>query len=394
MRLADFIVANLEPILLEWEKFARSLDPGSAMSVLALRDHAESILRVTARDMVSAQTPQQRADKSKGEGGGGDESDVLDDASNEHAIGRVVSGFNLVEVVAEYRALRSSVLHLWRESVRKADERDLSDLTRFNESIDQSLAEAVRSYTGRVDESRELFLATLGHDLRAPLNAIMLSAQLLERSNQLDEENAQIASRMTVFGNTMTSMIYDLLDFTRTRLGGGIPVTLAPVDLGVLCRGVLDEFGAAHADRAVRFTSDGDISGEWDAARLRQVLSNLVANALEHGDPGGEIEIAATSAGPDVLLTVRNQGPPIPSSALPTLFDPFVRASTTLRSEKRRGVGLGLYISREIVTAHAGRIVVATSESTGTLFSVRLPRKPPAETPGADAPTPRESLTR
>jgi signal transduction histidine kinase len=383
--LADFIVANMEAILAEWEHFARSLAPGSAMDVIALRDHAEAILRSTARDMASAQNLQQQADKSKGKGGGGDESGRLDHASEEHAIGRLGSGFDLIEVVSEYRALRASVLHLWRENHDGADERDLEDLTRFNESIDQSLAEAVRSYTTHVDESREMFLATLGHDLRAPLNAIMLSAQTVARSGQLDAEQAEIATRIPAFVNTMATMIQDLLDFTRTRLGRGIPLSPAPVDLGVLCREVLDEFRASHPGRAFRYISDGDVRGEWDAARLRQVVSNLVANALDHGADGGEIAVAASSAGPDVLLTVQNEGPPIPPSALPTLFNPFVRAATKLRSNKRmEGVGLGLFISREIVTAHAGTIAVASSEAAGTVFSVRLPRKPPAETRASD----------
>jgi hypothetical protein len=145
MRLADFIVANIEAILMEWEHFARSLAPGSAMDVIALRDHAEAILLVTARDMTSAQSLQQQSDKSKGKGGGGEESDRLNHASEEHAVDRLGSGFDLIEVVSEYRALRASVLHLWRKSRPGADERDLEDLTRFNESIDQSLAEAVRS---------------------------------------------------------------------------------------------------------------------------------------------------------------------------------------------------------------------------------------------------------
>lgn len=200
MRLADFILANVEPILLEWERFARSLAPGSEMSVLALRDHAEDLLRVTARDMTSAQTLQQQSDKSKGRGGGGTESDRLNGASADHALDRLGAGFNLNEVISEYRALRASVLRLWRETVQGADEQDLEDLTRFNESLDQSLAEAVRRFTNRVEESREMFLATLGHDLRAPLNAIMLSSQLLALSDGLDDEKAQTARQMVTFG--------------------------------------------------------------------------------------------------------------------------------------------------------------------------------------------------
>lgn len=376
MRLGDFILSNIEAILAEWEEFARNLTPGSAMSVIALRDHAESILRVTASDMLSPQTAQQQSEKSKGHGGGGAESGPLDSASQEHAVGRLAEGFNLIEVVSEYRALRTSVLQLWQAAVHEADEHDLQDLTRFNESIDQSLAEAVRSYTNRVDESRELFLATLGHDLRAPLNAIMLSAEVLTRSGQLDDENTQIASRMAASGQVMAGMIHDLLDFTRTRLGAGMPLSVAPFDLSILCQEVLGELRAAHPDRNVHFESVGDLSGQWDAARLRQVLSNLVGNAIEHGDESGAIEVEASTEGSQVLLTVTNQGPVIASSALPTLFDPFVRATSMPGSNKRRaGIGLGLYIARQIVIAHGGTIAVASSDATGTVFTIRLPRQ-------------------
>jgi signal transduction histidine kinase len=372
MRLADFILANIEPILAEWEEFARGLGPGSAMDVIALRDHAQDILRVAARDMVSSQSDAQQAEKSKGRGGGGTESARLDYASNEHALDRLGSGFNLIEVVSEYRALRASVLRLWGQRVRTADEEDLQDLIRFNESMDQSLAEAVKSYTQRVDESRELFLATLSHDLRNPLNAIVVSAELLARSGQLDEENTGIASQMSGFAKVMAAMIHDLLDFTRTRLGGGMPVSAARTDLQHLCRDVLDEFRAVHPHRPLRFESSGDTSGEWDAARLRQVVSNLVANAIQYGGDVTPVEVSARGEESDVLLAVTNHGLPISSSALPTIFDPFVRAEGA--TKHRRGVGLGLYIAREIVIAHGGTIEVTSDETTGTVFTVRLPR--------------------
>jgi signal transduction histidine kinase len=372
MRLGDFILANVEPILAEWEQFARGLAPGSTMDVIALRDHARDILRVTARDMVSSQSAEEQAEKSKGHGGGGTESAGLDRASNDHALARLGSGFDLIEVVSEYRALRAGILRLWVQSARSADEHDLQDLIRFNESIDQSLAEAVKSYTHRADESRELFLATLGHDLRNPLNAIVVSSELVARSGQLDEENTRIASQMSGFAKVMTVMIHDLLDFTRTRLGGGMPVSATRTDLQDLCRDVLDEFRAAHPHRPLRLESFGDTSGEWDAARLRQVVSNLVANAIQYGGDA-PVEVFARGEESDVLFAVRNQGPPISSPALPTIFDPFVRAPEGA-TKHRRGVGLGLYIARQIVITHGGTIVVASDETTGTVFTVRLPR--------------------
>jgi signal transduction histidine kinase len=376
MRLPAFIEENMEAILAEWEEFARTLAPGSAMTVLALRDHAESILRVTARDMLSPQTATQQSQKARGHGGQGAESDQLDSASQEHAISRLGEGFNVIEVVSEYRALRASVLRLWSAEIRDTDARDLEDLTRFNESMDQSLAEAVRSYTSRVDESRELFLAMLGHDLRAPLNAMMLSAEVLVRSGQLDHENAEIASRMSAYGKVMSGMIHDLLDFTRMRLGAGMPLSVTPMDLGRLCQEVVAEFRAAHPERTLHFESAGDLGGQWDPARLRQALSNLVGNAIEHGHTSGAVEVLATTEDATVVVKVANPGPVIPSTALPTLFDPFIRVPSPVTSTRRRGgIGLGLYIARQIVIVHGGTIAVASSEATGTVFTVRLPRQ-------------------
>lgn len=164
MRLADFILSNIEPILAEWEIFARSIGAGEHLDKLALRDHAGQILQATARDMKSPQTAAARAKKSKGLEHP-QEDDALDGASQLHAVDRLSLGFDLLEVISEYRALRASVLRLWHESAPAADDRDVDDLTRFNESIDQSITKAVASYTRRVDQARDMFLAILSHDL-------------------------------------------------------------------------------------------------------------------------------------------------------------------------------------------------------------------------------------
>src|SRR3954468_16408236 len=214
MRLADFILANVEPILAEWEAFARTVWPGPETDPSELRDHAADILRATAWDMKSAQSAAQQTDKSKGEGDDGAASARVDGASDVHARGRVKSGFDLMTLVAEYRALRASVIRLWRESRPSADLRDLEDLTRFNESIDQSLTEAVRSYTQRVDRSRQMFLAILGHDLRNPLHSIMMSGDALATAHPADADSARMASRISASVNAMARMINDLLDFT------------------------------------------------------------------------------------------------------------------------------------------------------------------------------------
>ena len=381
MRLADFILGNIEPILSEWEVFARSIQAGATMDKLALRDHAEQILRATALDMTSAQTAAQKSSKSKGTQDTGPAGAQLNGASDEHAVGRVESGFDLIAVVAEYRALRASVIRLWRHSAPSFHSNDLEDLTRFNESIDQSLAKAVRSFTRRIDRSRQMFLAILGHDLRNPLHALMMSAQVLSRSGRQDAESLEMAAQISTSASAMAKMINDLLDFTGAGLGSAMPVTPAPMDLEHVCREVIDEMRSAYPQRTLRFDARGDLHGQWDRARLRQVVSNLLGNAIQHGALDGPVDLTANGEAPDVTISVHNGGAPIPADALATIFDPLVRGSSPeLQRQRRPGsIGLGLYIARAVVTAHGGSIDVISSASAGTVFTVRLPRRRPGQ---------------
>ncbi len=380
MRLADFILENLEPILAEWEAFARSVWPGAATDPRELRDHAADILRATALDMKSAQSAAQQSDKSKGGRGGAGEGSVrVDGASDVHAAGRVRSGFDMMAVVAEYRALRASVIRLWRESEPASDLRDLDDLTRFNESIDQSLTEAVRSYTELVDRSRQMFLGILGHDLRNPLNSVMMSSEVLARSDHADPEAAQAAAQIAASAAAMARMVGDLLDFTGAGLGASMPLEPEAMNLGALCEEVVDETRAGHPSLALRYESSGDLAGVWDAGRLRQVLSNLLGNAVQHGT--GPVELATEAEDGGVRISVRNGGTPIPRDALATIFDPLVRdPSPAARVRRRRpgSIGLGLYVAREVVAAHGGTLGVESSENGGTVFIARLPRQPPS----------------
>lgn len=377
MRLADFILANIEPILADWETFARTVWPVKEVDPADLRDHAADILRATVSDMESAQTATQQSDKSKGEGRHGRVSSRVDGASDVHAIARVLSGFNLLTLVAEYRALRASVIRLWRESGPDSDRSDLDDLTRFNESIDQSLTEAVRSYTERVDRSRQMFLAILGHDLRAPLNAILLGATLLSSEVSVDDA-ADMASQIARSAASMGGMISDLLDFTSSGLGAAMPVTPAALDWNNLCRDVVNEVRAANPTRDVRLEAGVAVAGHGDAARLRQMVSNLLSNALHHGAPEGPVDLHVSADGTAVVLAVCNVGKPIPPELLATIFDPLVRDTSPEAQKRRRpgSIGLGLYIAREVATAHGGDIDVKSSGESGTVFTVTLPRRP------------------
>lgn len=381
MRLPEFIVLNIEPIMAEWEAFARSLLPGATMTIVDLRDDAEEILRSTVRDMQSSQSLQQQASKSKGHGGaGGAVSEALDEASALHGSGRVSSGFHITDVVAEYRALRASVLRLWRESHPQPDQNDIDDITRFNESMDQSLAKAVRSYSKRVDESRQLFLAILSHDLRNPVSCIRMAALVLSGTMN-DPCSVEALSTIETNAETVLQLIGDLIDYSSTSLGRQMPMNRAPVDLEKLCREVIAAYRTLHPGRTFRFHLDGGVTGVWDEGRIRQVVSNLIGNAIQHGAPDSPVDLAVTTEGakPDestVVLRVHNHGEPIPPDALPTIFDPLRRYTTQESTMQRNpgSIGLGLYIVREIVVAKGGTVEVTSTAQEGTTFTVRIPR--------------------
>jgi len=376
VRLVSFIVSNMESILMAWEVFARGTAPGAKMDSLALRDHAQDILLATVRDMQSSQSISQQSAKSKGFGQGGADAAVLNGASEKHAAGRLGSGFDLMEVVSEYRALRASVLQLWRESGPEPAERDVDELTRFHESIDQSLATAVSSYTKRIDQARDMFLAILSHDLRNPLNSIAASAGLLEHLGQSGTEAVGWATQISTSAGVMARMISDLLDYTRTRLGAGMPVSASPMDLRSLGWQLVNEYQSAHPQRLIRFQSEGDVSGDWDPDRLRQLVSNLLGNAIQHGGENTPVDLKFNGEKSDVVMVVHNGGPPIHPGELPRIFDPLVRGSSSGKPRRNRpgSIGLGLYIAREIARSHGGRIDVSSSEEAGTAFTVRLPR--------------------
>jgi signal transduction histidine kinase len=382
MRLAEFIVGNIEPILVEWETFARSLLPGAKMTIRALRDDAESILRATARDMQNAQSLDQQASKSKGAGG---ESERLDNTSSLPGVDRVKAGFQTTDVVSEYRALRASVLRLWRASLPQPNLNDIDDITRFNESLDQSLARAVSSYSKRVDDSRQMFLAILSHDLRNPVNCIRMAAQVVSLTKE-GPDSAEALAMIETSTQTITRLITDLIDFSSSGLGRAMPLNRGPVDLNELCREVIAGYRATHPKRTLRFCTDGDITGVWDAGRLRQVVSNLLGNAIEHGSPDGPVDLSVTSEGSaaeksgseksNVVLRVHNAGAPIPPDVLPTIFDPLKRYATPESALQRNtgSVGLGLYIVREIVLAKGGTVEVTSTAQEGTTFTVCIPR--------------------
>jgi len=223
----------------------------------------------------------------------------------------------------------------------------------------------------RVLELQQQLLGMVGHDLRTPLNAIAGSAAVLARAPDLPTSRLRAAQRILSSAGRMSRMIRDLLDYTRARVGG-LAITAEPTNLGEICRRVAQEVLAVRPDRAIHFSEEGDLQGEWDPARLEQVFSNLVANACHHGAEGAPVLVRVTGKQGAVLAEVHNEGPPIPADVLPHIFEPFRRGPT--ESPTDDGLGLGLFIARTLVEAHGGTIDVVSGGS-GTTFRVVLPRR-------------------
>jgi signal transduction histidine kinase len=218
MRLADFISRDMESILVEWEAFAATLFPAAAsMTPLALRDEAKQILEAVAVDLSTSQTKQAQIDKSLGRAlkvMGASQA-----AAQTHAILRARSGFDINQLAAEYRALRASVLRLWTEACQP-DDLNLEDVIRFNEAIDQAVAESIEFFSEQVERARNLLLGMLGHDMRNPLNTIQMTASYLAALNA-GAEISEAASRLVRSGACMKALLDDLVDFNRTKLGLG-----------------------------------------------------------------------------------------------------------------------------------------------------------------------------
>ncbi|HKO90819.1 MAG TPA: response regulator [Polyangiaceae bacterium] len=235
----------------------------------------------------------------------------------------------------------------------------------------------------------EMFVGILGHDLRNPLGAIILGAQLLERQIEDDKHQATLR-RITKAGQRMTDMIEQLLDLTRVRLAGGLGFVraLKPIDVGVLVQRTVDELRGAHPDREIKVDTTGDGNTRGDADRLLQLFSNMIANALHHGTPGTAVSVHVQGGEDAISVCVHNQGV-IPQGIVPTIFDPFRGRQP---SSKSRGLGLGLFISQQIAAAHGGGIAVTSTEEHGTSFTVRLPRAVPGSRPLGRSGKPRRVL--
>ena len=374
-RLADFIRDNTEQILSEWESFARGMPAGRSMDIAALRDHAKAMLLVIAVDLETPQTVSEETAKAKGDADASERGD--DTAAQEHGAGRADSGFTVEQMVGEFRALRASVIRLWTEGSDQVCSDDLDDMTRFNEAIDQSIAESITRYTTDVTQSKERFLAILSHDLKNPIGSIMNAADFMVEIGQAKGDLAEpylgLMTRMGITSRRMDSMVDDLLDFARTSFGEGIPISRETIDAGTVIREVQAEVSARYPERTIEIDVDGDLHGNWDGRRLMQAMTNLVANAVQHGDDASPVRITARGLPAGVVISVANRGPVIPRAEIGQIFN-AMKGSGQGRRVDDQHLGLGLYIVDKIIAAHGGSIAVESSEAKGTVFTIQLGR--------------------
>jgi signal transduction histidine kinase len=221
---------------------------------------------------------------------------------------------------------------------------------------------------------RDQVMGVVGHDLRNPLHAVRLSVSAAQREADLSDATRRHLSRIDGAARRMVEMIGTLLDFSRARFGASLPIAPEPADLGEVVRSMVEELAVAHPDRSIQIELDGRACGSWDPARMSQVASNLIGNAVTHGAKNEPVRVAVRDDEESVVLEVRNGGPAIPAELMPVLFEPFRRGPGAEKGSRFAGLGLGLYIARHIVLAHGGTITARSSADEGTTFTVRLPR--------------------
>jgi len=373
MRLADFILRDMEGILANWEAFAATRLPAAAsMAPLELRDHAQQILEAVAADLSASQSREEQSAKSMGLAPA--PFPARETAAQTHAVLRARSGYDIKQLASEYRALRASVLSMWMDACLPG-EPSLQDVIRFNEAIDQALAESIGHFSRQVDQARNLLLGMLSHDMRTPLHTVQMTAAYLGQLNA-GSEVSTASGRLIRSGAQLQALLDDLVDFNRTNLGLGINIVRSPGDLAAICAHQLEQLRVGYPESLLELSVVGDCEGAWDGKRIQQLLGNLVVNAIYYGEPDGAVRVALLGGETEVRIAVSNSGPAIDTETLGQIFEPLKRGTP---NEQHPGLGLGLYIVREIAKGHGGT-AEAHSDDRETVFTVLLPRiKQPQE---------------
>lgn len=351
MQIAEFLETAREAILAESVAYARTILRLKDEDEAILRDHLPSVLEAISKDLRTAQSRTESIERSHGLSDTGHERDA---AAGTHGVQRARSGLTIEQVFAEYRALRSCVLRLWADNAPHGPDA-VRDVGRFNESIDQALAESVRTYAGEVERWQQIFLGVLGHDLRGPLNAIALTAEMI--AAKAPAELGLPTATLSKSTRRMASLMDSLLQYNMVGLGGGMPVERTSIDLEVACNEELQMQRVALPGSRIELTVQGDSRGEFDGSRVREALGNLVANAVKHGLPGTPVIVRVEGHDSTVQLSVENAtAQDISANEMEQLFEPLRRGAAKGPKSDRSNLGLGLFIVRQIAKVHGGDV--------------------------------------
>jgi len=374
MRLSTYITTHLDQILSDWLAFVQTRAlPRPDLDILVLRDHADEMLTAIAKDLERPISEGTAKTESRGLDDAGAPS--AEPAAHLHGALRAQYGFSLQQMVSEFRALRGTVLRGWLTTVDGITNESLRELIRFDGAIQQTLTASVSRYMEEQDHAKEMFLGMLSHDLKAPLSTIIAASGFVLEAEELSDSGRSMMERIKRSARRMNRMVGDLLDFTRIRLGSGIPITRENINLERVLRETVDETQTAYPDKQIHLHATGSLHARVDSGRIHQALSNLIRNAVQHGAVNEPIEVTARGDEKEVKILVHNEGKPIPSEQIGRLFTPFDRPLTKGSDDHDpRHLGLGLYITKSIIAAHGGQIGVDSSADSGTTITIRLPR--------------------
>ena len=369
MRLSVWLRKNKDLLVQAWAQHASTLPAGHGLNQQQLEDSGPDLLVLIADELETIRLSGAKQNDSR------HRCDVpsLSLVARNHATNRLAFGFTVDQMASEYRTLRTTVMQGWVADLQPPDV-DLSAVLRFHELIDQAWFESSAWYGERVSNALELFLGALGHDLKTPLGAVIFSGQAIVQSEELrTEATKNLAAGMLLSAQRMSRMIDDLLDFTRARLGSGLEVQPVDCNLRLLLQQAVGEVQALHPSASISLDVDPELSGRWDPFRLTRMFANLIVNAAQYGELSTPISVVGRARGAQVIVTVHNHGPVIPPDLIRIVFDPLVRGDHPPGSRTDAGLGLGLYISRQIAQAHRGDIAASSSPQSGTTFTTELP---------------------
>lgn len=374
MNLSIFIRTHMAEIMKEWMIFAKKNAPSEGeMTDLALKDHAQEILTAIAADIETHQSNKQQFDKSQG----GEDDQEADSAASIHGELRQASNFSLLQLSSEFRALRATVLRLWLRTIQTMSDEFAYEMIRFNEAIDQALAESIVTYSAKADRTRDLFLAVLGHDLRAPLATITSIGSILSYGGTPAEKLASLGQTTQRSAMLMSTMVKDLLGFAGVQMGAGIPCDKTLINAQDVCEAAAADAHAMYPNTQIEFNSSGNMVSCFDSVRLQQLLTNLLINAAQYSEKNHNVIFDATGFENEIVFKIKNVGPVIPPESLKAIFQPLVQLKPENEKDSRSttSLGLGLFIANEITKGHEGKIDVTSDLTDGTIFKLTFPRK-------------------